>query len=114
MTKPATKELGRVSDVVDSGFEDFYPDATKTTINNVISMGDVVILDVGIIENFETEYGKHPLAIIAVTQSLDAAETFTFPSSGQVIVDKMRQLKAKKAMPLIGHFTKDDQYYDVK
>lgn len=116
-TAPATKQaeaMPRVADLVASGFEDFYPDAAKTSIEVVIGMGDVVILDCVIVDNFETVYGSHALAIIAIAQSIDSAETFTFPSSGQVVVDKLRQLKVRKALPCIGQFVKEKRYYDVK
>ena len=113
--KKQTPATHRVSDVVASGFEDFFPDATRTTLDVVIGMGDVMILDCVIVDNFETkEYGSHPLAIVAIAPGIDSAETFTFPTSGQVVVDKLRQLKAKNAMPIIGAFLKDRRYYDVK
>ena len=106
--------LPRVSDLIGTGIDDFYPHATKTTLEAVIALGDVVILDCVIVDNFETQFGSHTLAIVAVAQSLESLETFTFPTSGQVVVDKLRKLKIQKALPVIGAFLKEKRYYDLK
>lgn len=107
----------RVSDVVTSGVGDFYPLATKTTLDDVIAMGDVTILDTVIIEDFRTEYGVHPFAVVAIQTPKTAKtkeQTFTFPTSGQVILSKLREMKTKGALPIIGCFVKEKQYFDVK
>lgn len=108
----------RVSDIVTSGVGDFYPLATKTSLDDVIAMGDVLILDAVIIEDFRTEYGVHPFAVVALETHTDKSkkggETFTFPTSGQVLLSKLRELKAKGALPITGCFVKEKQYYDVK
>lgn len=101
----------RVSDVVTSGVGEFYPDATKTQIEDIMDMGDVMILDAVIVEDFRTEYGIHPFAVVAVERDNDI---FTFPTSGQVILAKIRELKQKDALPILGCFVKEKQYYDVK
>lgn len=112
----------RVSDVVTSGVGDFYPLATKTTLDDVIAMGDVLILDTVIIEDFRTEFGVHPFAVVAIetiatgsaAKSKKGGDFFTFPTSGQVLLSKLRELKTKGALPIIGCFVKEKQYYDVK
>jgi hypothetical protein len=105
--------MNRISDIVQSSFDNFYPEARKTDIAEVMRLGDVRILGATICEDFETEYGTHPLAVIAVENPL-SGETLTFPTSAQVLLDKMRQAKAKNAFPVIGKFTRDKKYYDVR
>lgn len=106
--------MKRASDFVESGFEEFYPDAQRATIDDVMTMGDVVILDCVIVDNFETQYGSHPLAIVAIMRNEVDAQVKTFPTSGQVVVDKLRQLKHKRVLPVMGAFVKDRRYYDLK
>ena len=107
------KAMPRVSDFVESGFGEFYPDAERVSIEEVMAMGDVILLDCLIVDNYQTIFGTHPLAIIAITRHLDQP-AITFPSSGQVVVDKLRQLKAKGAMPCLASFVKERSYYDIK
>ena len=109
------KKPQRVSDIVTSGVGEFYPDAAKTTLETVIDMGDVTILDCCIIEDFRTDFGVHPFAVVAIEHtSAKKTSTYTFPTSGQVLLSKLRELKAKGALPIIGCFVKDKQYYDVR
>ncbi len=115
MTKTKDKEQ-RVGDVVTSGFEDFYTEAERVEIGAVMEMGDVRILDCRIVENFETEFGEHDLAVIAIqTLGSGSDETvFTFPTSGVVIIRKMRDLISRGLFPIIGRFNREQRYYDVK
>ena len=110
------KKPERVSDIVTSGIGEFYPEAPKTTLDTVIDMGDVLILDCVIIEDFRTEFGVHPFAVVAIehTAAKGKVVTYTFPTSGQVLLSKLRELKAKGALPITGCFVKDKQYYDVR
>jgi len=116
--KEQAQDAPRVGDVVSTGFADFYPDAAKTEIEDVMEMGDVKILGCRIVEDFETAYGSHPFCVIAVNFDIFGGgdDIFTFPTSGVVIVRKMRELAAKEAFPIIGRFFKDHdkRYYDVK
>jgi len=111
--EPKAKAMQRVSDFVESGFGEFYPDADRVSIEEVMAMGDVVLLDCLIVDNYQTIFGTHPLAIIAIAQTEDSPAV-TFPSSGQVVVDKLRQLKAKGALPCLASFVKERSYYDIK
>lgn len=109
-----TQPLSRVSDVIESSFQEFYPLATKTSIEAVMALGEVIILDTLIVENFETKYGTHPLAVVAVTPRSNDPAILSFATSGQVVLDKLRQLKARAAFPILGSFVMDKRYYDLR
>lgn len=113
-TKETAMPKARVSDFVKSALDDFYPGAPRTNLADVILRGDVVILDCAIVDDFETEYGLHPLAVIAIADDLDS-DPQTFPCSGMVIIRKLRKLKEAKAFPIVGEFVKrpDKRYYDL-
>lgn len=120
--KPANApERKRVSDVVDNKMAElagFYPEAQKIDLRAVTEFGDVLILGCVIVEEFTTEFGTHPMAVVAINtyDDPDGKAVFTFPVSAQVILDKLRQLKAKEAFPIVGRFFKDlgKRYYDLE
>ena len=113
MAKTKEPKRKRVCDVVGGG-EPFYPDAVKMPLDEVIKLGDVLIRDARIIEDFETDYGKHDLALIAFSNlEGDGEEISTCACSGIVVVKKIKALLEEHFLPIIGSFVKNERYYDL-
>ena len=92
----------------------FYPDLPREDFSSLVGK-TYEITDATIIKEFDTQFGRHDLALLLLTD-LETREQFTTISSGMVIVKKIRQILTKEVnatLPLIGTITKNDRYYDI-
>ena len=92
----------------------FYPDLPKVDFSACLDK-QYEITDATIIKDFDTQFGRHDLALLLLTD-LETGEQFTTISSGLVIVKKISQILTKEVnatFPLIGTITKNDRYYDI-
>ena len=111
--KEKTKqEVRRVSDVVGGGEINFYPEAEKVSLDEVIDIGDIILIDAVIIEGFETKYGAHDLALVAFKRFDDDTQ-YTTATSGMVTVKKLRKLIDANAFSITGAFVNTGKYYDL-
>ena len=92
----------------------FYPDLPRQDFSSLVGK-TYEITDATIIKEFDTQFGRHDLALLLLTD-LETGEQFTTISSGVVIVKKIKLILAKEVnatLPLIGTITKNDRYYDI-
>jgi len=97
------------TDVLDT--EPFWPDLPKEQLPDLLNR-TYKVFDARVIEDFETDFGTHDLALLAL-EDLDSGEKFTTACSGIVVVKKIKKVLAGKMLPLIGTITKEERYYDI-
>jgi len=98
-----------VSDIIPSG--EFYPDLPKMPLTDIQEVTHR-LLDVGIIEDFEGDYGPHDLALMLV-EDLLTGEQYTTACSGMVVLKKLKKLIELKAIPILATFSKPGKYWDI-
>ena len=92
----------------------FYPDLPRVDFSACLDK-QYEITDATIIKEFDSQFGRHDLALLLLTD-LKTGKQFTTITSGVVIVKKIRQILTKQVnatLPLIGTITKNDRYYDI-
>ena len=96
------------------GTEEFYPDANRVDIEDLINV-PILISDAKILEDFRTEsYGTHDVALLMFKTLEESADGFvsgteesTTINSGLVFMDQIKRIMEKKnALPIVGVITK--------
>lgn len=99
-----------VSEVL--GIKPFYPDKPRADFRTLLDE-TVIIDDAMIIEDYESEYGTHDLALF-LFHPVGSNDAMTSACSGQVVVKKLRQLAERDLFPVTAVFHRNNRYYDMK
>lgn len=95
------------------GIKPFYADSERIDFSDLIGKS-ILIVDAVIIADFDSEFGKHDLCLIAFKDiETESDEVLTTACSGIVIVKKIRSLLEKRLLPIIGTVNRDNRYYDL-
>jgi len=108
-TGTSTQELKSVSDYMPE--RGFYPDLPKVKLADILGKA-LVIRDATIIENFESQFGIHPFAILMLEDPENGTMS-TVGTSAIVVLKKVRSLLAYKFLPCMVTFSKPGAYYDM-
>lgn len=96
------------SNVVGSS-SSFYPDLPRIPLGELLET-EVEVLDAVVIDDFETDFGIHDLALMKVKVKDTVGTT---ACSGQVVIKKVKKALEMEALPLYATFVKPGRYYDV-
>lgn len=97
-----TQKGKRVSDIIGDGKVNFYPEYAQIDLAAILGK-DVMLMDARVMKDWPSEYTARGIAdwCLLQIQDLETGTNYTTKCGGVVLVKRVSELIARKAMPII-------------
>jgi hypothetical protein len=100
----AKKTIKSVTDVLGDGQLHFHDDLEKVSLQQLLDV-PFVILEVKFIEGWQSQFGDSDFCLIRGTlEETGVGKEFTTLCGGEVVLKRVKQLIAKRAIPILATF----------
>lgn len=108
-------KVKRVSDIIGDGSIDFYPDYPRIEVEDILGK-DIMLMDAKILRNWPSDYGNGKSDWCLMQVQVDGVD-YTTKCGGVVLVNRVAELQARRAMPLLATIRmqgdSDRPYYNI-
>lgn len=111
-------DMKRASDIIGDGSIDFYKELPTVDLKEILGK-DIVLVDARIMKDWESEYGKSDWVLMyGLNNDIEGLPSdFTTKCGGKVLVRRVGELIARKALPcivsVVTQGSEDRTYYNI-